>query len=400
MTPKFTLARLFGIPIRTGWSTLLIGALISWSLATSIIPWAAPDASTDQAWIGGILGAVLFLASLLAHEMGHALVAKRRGIEVEEVSLWIFGGVAKLRSEPRTPGDEAAVAGAGPAVSAVLAAFGLLAAGISAALSLPMTAAVLGWVGLANALLAVFNLLPGLPLDGGRLLHAALWARSGDRVSSRSTAAQAGRFVGGGIVAIGLFTFAIGSFGGLWTAMVGWFLLGAATQLRRSAKLQIQLGDVTVRTAMRSVPGTVAWYEPVSNIIARSAHDGTRFVFVTGPQGWVTGLIDLDRLGRQSAQRLAGLQADQVATRAGEPLLPFAAADGRLGDALEQSATGSVLAVEQGRVIGMVSRQDAADAAERQRRIRLSAELSGSSDSHHPPSTIEPPAESTMAGTR
>lgn len=262
MTPRLTLARISGIPIRTGWSTVLVGALITWSLATSIIPWSTPDITTDQAWIGGLLGAILFLGSLLAHELGHALVAKRRGIEVDEVSLWIFGGVAALRTEPRTPRDEAAVAVAGPAVSAVLAGVGFLASAGAALGDLSVTATVLGWLAVSNALLTVFNLLPGLPLDGGRLLHAALWARSGNRLWSRAAAAQGGRVIGIGLIAVGLGFFALGGVGGLWTAMIGWLISSSATQVRRSTKLQIHLGETTVRDAVREAPASVAWFEP------------------------------------------------------------------------------------------------------------------------------------------
>lgn len=350
MTPRLTIAHVAGIPIKTGASTLIIAGLISWSLATAIIPWSAPDATSNQAWVGGILGAVLFLLSLLAHEFGHALAAKRRGIEVDEVALWVFGGVAKLRREPATPADEAIVAGAGPAVSAGLAVAGLAAAIVTGALNLAMTTAVLGWLGLANALLAVFNLLPGLPLDGGRLLHAALWARSGDRLKSRATAAQSGRVVGGGLAIFGLFTIAVGSIGGLWTALVGWFVYTGATQLRRSTLLHLHLGATSVRDAMRQLPTSVAWYEPVANVLTRTADartaDNGRFVLVTGPDGWVTGLIDLDRLARLPANTLVGLQAGQVATGTGEPLLPFVNADSALGEALETSATGSLLVVD------------------------------------------------------
>lgn len=389
MNPRFTLARIAGIPIRTGWSTLIIAAVISWSLATTIIPWAAPDASSDATWIGALLGAVLFLGSLLAHEMGHALAARRRGIEVEEVALWVFGGVARLRSEPQRPADEAIVAAAGPAVSIGIAALASLSAVGTAVAGLPTTTAVLAWLGVTNGLLALFNLLPGLPLDGGRLLHAALWARSGRRVESRAQAATAGRVVGAGIAGLGLLQFAAGGGGGLWTALVGWFVFMSATQVRRGAQLAVRLDGIRVRDAARTVPHTVAWYEPIGSVLRRTADGGDRFVLVTGPEGWVVGLIDLHRLAAVPPAALEGLQAGQVAaTTAGHEGPVFVGADETMPDALERATGAPFLVVDDGRVVGLVADDDLALAAERRRRAELADALH---PLHH---------DSPMAGAR
>lgn len=390
MSPRFTLARISGIPIRTGWGTLVVAAIISWSLATTIIPWAAPDATSDAAWIGGALGAILFLGSLLAHELGHALMARRRGIEVDEVALWIFGGVAKLRSEPRSPADEALVAAAGPAVSVAVAFGSLGAAVLAAAGGLSTTAAVLGWLGVTNGILALFNLLPGLPLDGGRLLHAALWARTGRRLESRRRAAFAGRIVGGIVIALGLLQFLLTLGGGLWTAVVGWFVYMSAAGVERVTRLAERLEGVRVRDAMRHVPATAAWYEPVATVLRRTAGRDDRFVLVTGPDGWVVGLIDLGRLSHLPADALGGLQAGNVATGSGTDgaALTFVGADDPLADALEQQTVDALLVVDGGRVVGVVSDEDLTLAADRRRRLDLADALH---PLHH---------DSPMAGTR
>ncbi|MGD9796121.1 MAG: site-2 protease family protein, partial [Acidimicrobiia bacterium] len=191
------LGRIAGVPIGVHWSLLIIGTLLGVSLANGTLESQFPGYGTDTYAITAAIGVLLFFAAVLAHEVAHALMARRFGVETEGIDLWILGGVARLTSEPPTPRADAAIAAAGPAASLVCAA-GFLAVGYGLdAIDAPgVLAPMLGWLGIVNIVLAVFNLLPASPLDGGRILRAALWARSNDRDSAGIVAAKVGKVLG------------------------------------------------------------------------------------------------------------------------------------------------------------------------------------------------------------
>jgi Zn-dependent protease len=188
MKNNLRLGRLAGVTIELNWSVLVIAVLITISAAGSILPAAAPGLSSAAYLTGGIIAAAALLGSILLHELGHALVARRHNVEVERISLWAFGGVAQLEGEATSPRAEAEISGIGPAISLAL---GALLFGFSTVLT-GLPAAIFGWAGLINIALAVFNLIPGAPLDGGRLLHAWLWKRHGDRARATATAGNSG----------------------------------------------------------------------------------------------------------------------------------------------------------------------------------------------------------------
>jgi Zn-dependent protease len=263
VTASLRFGRIAGIPVGASWSALLIAALIAWTLAGSVLPAEVPGLGPAAYWLAGLAGAGLFLGSLLAHEIGHALVARRAGLRVRGITLWLLGGVALLEDEPATPGDELRVALVGPAVSLALAvAFGLVAVAGSL-LALPTAVVVvLAWLAVGNAALAVFNLLPAAPLDGGRVLRGLLWRRHGSRVRASVTATQAGVWVGAGLVAYGLLgTFTGWGIGTLWTALVGWFLISAARQERDYAIVRSGLEGLRADQVMTPAPAAApAWF--------------------------------------------------------------------------------------------------------------------------------------------
>jgi Zn-dependent protease len=255
MTASLRLGRIAGIPVGASWSVLLIAALFAWSLAGSILPGLAPGLTTSAYWLAGAVATGLFLGSLLAHEVGHALVARRAGLRVRGITLWMLGGVAQLEDEPASPRDDLRVAIVGPAISLALAVgFGVAAVGL-AALGVPSLAvAVLGWLAVGNVALAVFNLIPAAPLDGGRVLRALLWRRHGNRTRAAVTAATAGQVAGGILIAYGLLGVVTGwGIGTLWTVLVGWFLVAAARQEReqtvvRHGLVGLRVGDIMTPT--------------------------------------------------------------------------------------------------------------------------------------------------------
>ena len=263
MTASLRFGRIAGIPVGASWSALLIAGLIAWSLAGRLLPAQVPGLDPAAYWLAGAVGAGLFLGSLLAHELGHALVARRAGLRVRGITLWLLGGVAQLEDEPASPRDELRVAIVGPAVSMALAVgSGLAALGLSVLGGPAVAVAIAAWLAVGNAALALFNLLPAAPLDGGRVLRGLLWRRHGSRVRASVTATRAGVWVGSGLVAYGL----LGQFGGwgfgtLWTALVGWFLVTAARQERDQAVLGADLGGLRAAQVMTPAPAaTPAWF--------------------------------------------------------------------------------------------------------------------------------------------
>jgi Zn-dependent protease len=255
MTASLRLGRIAGIPVGASWSVLLIAALFAWSLASGILPGLVPGLAPSAYWFAGVVATGLFLGSLLAHEVGHAVVAQRAGLRVRSITLWMLGGVAQLEDEPASPGDDLRVAIVGPAISLGLAAgFGVAAAAL-AALGVPTLAvAVFGWLALSNVALAVFNLIPAAPLDGGRVLRALLWRRNGNRTRAAVTATTAGQVAGGVLIAYGLLGVLTGwGIGTLWTVLVGWFLVSAARQEREHTVVRhglagLRVGDVMTPT--------------------------------------------------------------------------------------------------------------------------------------------------------
>jgi Zn-dependent protease len=253
---SFRLARVAGIEIGAHWSWLLVVALIVWSLAAGVFPTSNPGLA-DGAYIAmAAAAAVLFFASLTLHELGHAVQARRDGIAIEGITLWVFGGVARFRGQIPSAGAELRVAIAGPLVSLALGA-----AFLAVALALPLPAAVDGvafWLGQINLYLLAFNLLPALPLDGGRVLRAALWARRRDFAAATRTAGALGRAFGQILIAAGLLlVIFVGAIGGLWLAFIGWFLLAAAEAEIQAAAARDALAGLTVAELMIRDPITV-----------------------------------------------------------------------------------------------------------------------------------------------
>jgi Zn-dependent protease len=244
MDGNFTIGRFGGVEVRLHWSLLAVFALIVWSLADGVFPSQNPGLS-DGTYLGiAIVAALLFLASILLHELGHSWVARREGIEVDSITLWLFGGVAEFKDRFTSAGAEFRVALSGPLVSIGL---GVLFVLIALA-DLPTAVdAVAAWLGYINLILAAFNLLPASPLDGGRVLHAALWRAKGDFAWATRVASEIGQGFGYLFIALGLVMFVFqGSFSGAWLAFIGWFLLQGARAEARYVATEEALGGLRV----------------------------------------------------------------------------------------------------------------------------------------------------------
>jgi Zn-dependent protease/CBS domain-containing protein len=252
---NINLGRIGGVQVRINWSWLVIFALIAWSLADGVFPAQNPGLS-DGTYIGmAIAAAVLFFASLLLHELGHAWQARREGLEIEGITLWLFGGVSEFKSGFPSAGAEFRIAIAGPLVSLVLGVVFVLIALAGAPSAVDGVAA---WLGYINLALLVFNLIPALPLDGGRVLRAALWRSRGDLGWATRIGTDIGRVFGYLFIGLGIAMFIFqGSFSGAWLAFIGWFLLQAATAEARYIATEAALDGLRVRDLMTRDPVTV-----------------------------------------------------------------------------------------------------------------------------------------------
>ena len=258
MEPSLRLGTVRGITIGLHWSLLVIATLLVSSLALGVLPVTAPTDTPVMRWAASVLGTVVFLASLLAHELGHSVVAQRHGVVVESITLWMLGGVARLRGPADDASSELRIAVAGPAVSVGIGITFLAVTALATTLSAPASiVTVASWVATVNLVLAVFNLLPAAPLDGGRVLHALLWRHHGDRARATRTATRAGVVTGRTMIACGaLAALFLAVVPGLWFMLLGWFVSSAAAQEAASEETRDALRGVRVADAMTPDPVT------------------------------------------------------------------------------------------------------------------------------------------------
>lgn len=238
-------ARGIRIDIHASWVIIFVLLVVGMSAGFSQ---QFPHWSAVEVFATAVLTALIFFASIVAHELGHSLVAIRRGIPVHSITLFIFGGVAELSRDSESADDELWIALAGPLVSAGLAAAFLLLAWVGAGLYEPIPVA-LGWLGLVNLVVAVFNMIPGFPLDGGRVLRALVWKASGDARKGINVAVIGGRLVAYGLFAMALLNILVlgNPLGGLWLVLIAWFLLTMAQNQGRMFDMKERLGKVTAR---------------------------------------------------------------------------------------------------------------------------------------------------------
>lgn len=225
-----TLFKIFGFRVRANLGWVLLALLITWMLATGYFPMQYPDLAESTYWLMGLTAMLGLFFSLLFHELSHSLVARARNMSIGGITLFLFGGVAEMQEEPPNPRVEAEVAGIGPLASFFLAGVFYLLAGLLATIGLPeYWVAVVGYLALINVVLAVFNLFPGYPLDGGRLLRALLWHLRGDIVSATRTASRVGIGFGAALIILGFFSLLAGALvGGIWWILIGMFITMAA----------------------------------------------------------------------------------------------------------------------------------------------------------------------------
>jgi Zn-dependent protease/CBS domain-containing protein len=352
------LFRIAGIDIGIHYTWLFIFVLISWSLAQRFFPQQYPGWDTVSYWITGVLAALLLFVSVLLHELAHSLVARARGMPVSSITLFIFGGVSNLEEEPERPRVEFAMAIVGPLTSLALAGlFWGLTQTVSDKES-PL-AAMLAYLALINLILAVFNLMPGFPLDGGRVLRSILWGTTGSLSRATNIAATVGRFFGWGLIAFGLFQLLTGNFlGGLWIAFIGWFLSSAADASRKEVTLQEHLSGIKVRDVMGSSPQTIGPDTAVEEVVwdIFRKHHG-RAVPVC-EDGKLAGIVTISDVRELPQEKWAKTAVGEIMTR--QPLYTVSP-DDSLQTAMKliaQHDINQVIISQQGQCAGLLSRAD------------------------------------------
>ncbi|MGB8652015.1 MAG: site-2 protease family protein [Mycobacteriales bacterium] len=360
MREHVRLGRIAGIPIGMNLSVLVIFVLVVELVATQALPGAVKGYSTGAYYGAGVGVGLLFFASLLSHELAHAVVARRYGVKVEKITLWMLGGVAQLAGEPPTPSADLRIAAAGPLTSLAAGAvfFGCAAAG--AALGGPdLLTAGFGWLAGINVLLGVFNLLPGAPLDGGRILRGLLWKRSHDRTRAALAADRAGRVLGMGLVGLGLaeLLFTTNPIGGIWLMLLGWFLVAAATGEAQATSQHSLLAGLTVRAVMSTDPVVLPSYQVVDAVLGRVLAEQHAAYPVISFEGKPVGLVTTVQLARLPAP----LRSERRVADLTIPLsqVPTAGPDEAFADVLDRAGGRlPVLVLERGELIGIISATD------------------------------------------
>lgn len=351
---RIQIARVSGIPIYLHFSWLVIFGLIVWTLSTGYFPAQYPDLPASSYWAKGLVASLLFFVSILLHELGHALVARRHGLQTRSITLFIFGGVAHLEKDPKDGRAEFWMAAAGPAVSLALAGIFYTFANLDFVGA--SGSAVGKYLAVINLVVAVFNLIPAFPMDGGRLLRGALWGFVGKARATR-IASGAGTFFAFFLIFAGVFNLVSGnSLGGVWYILIGWFIKDASAASYQQVRLDEALRGLTVRDAMVEAVATV----PASGSVAEAARD---YFMRTGYGSYpvtrgdaVVGLLCLKDILRLSPEEREATSVQGAMRPLTEAIVtdvdvPLAAAIASVA----QAGTGRLLVMHDGRLLGLLT---------------------------------------------
>jgi len=374
----FRIGRLFGIDIRIEWTWLIIFALVTYSLGNTFGQFHA-DWSESLRWALAVISALLFFGSVLAHELAHSLVSQARGNPVNSITLFLFGGVSNIREEPDSPQGEFLMAILGPVTSIVIGGVLLVIAGVAgepiATVSSPSEVLpqlsplrmVLVWLGSINLVLGVFNLIPGFPLDGGRVLRSVLWAATGDLRQATRWASWVGRGFGLLMTVSGISMvfgatipfFGSGLFNGLWLAFIGWYLNNASAQSYQSVVVQDILEGVPVKRMMRTRPPTAAPETSVERLVREEIMSSDAHSFPVMENDELVGIVTLEDVRSIPQEEWDHATVRDIMTPHDQCAVLQPDADA--ADAMTKLATCEVSqlpVVDQGRLAGVLRRQD------------------------------------------
>ncbi|WP_370416078.1 site-2 protease family protein [Streptomyces fradiae] len=361
MNGSVRIGHVLGVPLRIHWSVPLLVGLFGYSLGAQTLPAWLPGRSSAVYTLAGLVGALLLVGSLLAHEAAHAVLARRRDIPVQDVTLWALGGVTQM-GKPRTAGAAFVVAAGGPLTSLVIGGAALgVGIGLDALFGWAVPAAVLVWLAWVNFLLGVFNLLPAAPLDGGRVVQSVIWWRTGDRDRAERAAARSGQVLGFLLIAGGWVLVLRGAPGGLWSMLIGFFVLVVANMERRQAGMAAALHGVRASEAMSSpvetCPDWLTVERCVDDVAMRARHSALPLLDL---EGRPSGLVDLSQFARIPAEQRGTSRVRDVATPLAQ--CTTCAPDAFLDDVLDKARPSRgglrILVVEAGLLVGIITARD------------------------------------------
>jgi Zn-dependent protease/predicted transcriptional regulator len=353
------LFRLAGVSVAIDYSWLIIFALVLWGLSAGYFPEQYPGFALSSYWIVGLIATLLFFASVLIHELSHAWMGNRLGEKVSRITLFIFGGMAHLSGEPESPAIEFKVAGIGPLTSLAL---GVLFWGIHqtipAAPALTLWRAVFRYLAFINIALALFNLLPGFPLDGGRLLRALLWWRSGNLTRATAQAADWGQGIAFGLIALGAFEIFGGALiGGLWLIFIGLFLRSAALASYQHVFVDQLLSKLRVRDIMVADPVTLPPDLPVSEAVEKYFLHLGFGGFPVVSEGQVMGVLSLPLVSSCPAEQRSTRRVRDIMRRVDESVaIPASATVAQALHQMAEANAGRLLVMEGNRLAGLITR--------------------------------------------
>lgn len=360
MGSDIRLGKILGIEIYISYSWFFIFALVTFALSFGFFPQEFPNHSVASNVVIGVAASAIFFLSLLFHEMSHSMVGNRNGIPIKKITLFIFGGISQMSEEPKDPRAEFKMALAGPASSLFLAGvfFLIFRALTSSGISSEYFAAF-AWLAEINLLLAIFNLAPGFPLDGGRVLRAAVWHASGDLERATNIAAKGGQVVAFSLIGLGVLLFFTGQLGGIWLMLVGWFLNQSAVGSSRQVMLQHTLADVSVHDIMSHDVKTASPDTTLEDLVNHYflRHRFGRFPILAGDEllGIVT-LHDIKDVPRPdwpavTAGEIIEPIDDSMMVNEGEPAIKALLK-------MANEGAGHLLVSNEGRLVGLVTKTD------------------------------------------
>ena len=369
MKSSFRLGRIAGIEIGIHYTWLFAFILITWSLAQGFFPQSYPGWDMATYWVTGILAALFLFLSVIVHELAHSLVAIARGLPVQGITLFIFGGVSSIKGEPKRPSVEFVMAIVGPLASLVLAGiFWGLRQAVGQQVS-PL-AAMLSYLALVNTLLAGFNLIPGFPLDGGRVLRSIIWGATGSLTTATNIATTVGRVFGWALIAFGVFQLITGNLlGGIWIAFIGWFLSSAANASRQEVRARERLSGVRVKDVMNPSLECISPQISVDNMVRDIFLQRGHHAVPVCQDDKLVGIVTLTDIKELPQSKWEYTSVGEIMTH---PPLHTVDTDDDLNLALKLLAEHSlnqVPVLSEGRLVGLLSRADVI------RYLQLSQEL-------------------------
>ncbi len=358
MNGAFNVGKVFGIQLRLHYSWFIIFALLTFLLVSPF--WDSP-----LAWAIGIAACLLFFGSVVAHELAHSLVGRANGIPVKSITLFLFGGVAQMTKEAKRPNAELKMAAAGPLCSLAIGGVFSLVSFLNPDMSMPV-ARMVQWLALMNFALAAFNLIPGFPLDGGRLFRSAVWRFTGDYSRSTRIATQVGvgvgyAFIGGGIAIVFLHPYNLSWFSGVWMVFIGWFLRNAASASYRQAQWRETLERLTAAQVMNVscpvIPSDITISQLVQEyILPRGCH-----LFMVSDAGGPQGVLTLRNIKSVPRPEWDTVQVKDVMTPIGKIGAAHPSQDVlSVLEQMDESGVNQMAVVDEGRVIGLIARDDLA----------------------------------------